>query len=386
MTVKRPPIALNPSIPLVIQRAIRSVSDYAFGANDKADAATAGLATKVSKDEQGLLEVSQFASKQLSAGGSYPINLTGLNGRSQESQLAYVPQVPTLPSRPNSLTSNGQLVWYNNELYRFNQAGGSVTSPVQPGQWQAISGLFLTGIRAHRQDHTNFPQFDPTTLAIGAAFYETDTQLVYVVLPDTLQAGTPNNWFYAIGVWQMYWPWRNAPFTVGGFGIHDWDYTDNNAQLLVNDFVPSALSGNGSLIYTVEFVSGSGVSAVYLASYQLGIFTNLAVSRPTTIPSTPSSGLVATDAGFTTFCGNVGHTWRWTGIAGWTWNSGEGAGDVVLAPVTPNPGTGYWALIPVGGGSITVSDPSGGPGTSFTYPAYTAFQTANPGWNMYARL
>lgn len=75
---KRPPVGINPSIPIEIQRELRKVAGYAFDAQDRADRALGGLKTKVSKNQKDLLEVSQFVSKQVQASGQHPINLTGL--------------------------------------------------------------------------------------------------------------------------------------------------------------------------------------------------------------------------------------------------------------------------------------------------------------------
>jgi hypothetical protein len=75
---KRPPVGINPTIPIPIQRELRKVANYAFDAQDNANKALTGLTTKVSKSPSDLLEVSSFVSKQVQANGKYPINLTGL--------------------------------------------------------------------------------------------------------------------------------------------------------------------------------------------------------------------------------------------------------------------------------------------------------------------
>ncbi len=79
-SVKRPPVGINPNVPLVVQRELRKVAGFAFDAQDRADKALAGLDTKVGKGKADLLEVSQFVNGQLQAGGEHPLNLTGLIG------------------------------------------------------------------------------------------------------------------------------------------------------------------------------------------------------------------------------------------------------------------------------------------------------------------
>ena len=78
---KRPPIGTNPNIPIPVQRDLRTVAQYAFDASDNANAALEGLSTKVGKfSTSDLLSVSQFVSRQIAAGGQYPLDLTALTG------------------------------------------------------------------------------------------------------------------------------------------------------------------------------------------------------------------------------------------------------------------------------------------------------------------
>ena len=129
----RPPVAIAPSIPLDIQRAIRGVAQYAFDAQDRADAANAGLEGKVSKTPEDLLDVSQFVQSQLKAGGKYPLDLTALTGQTSVNQLANIPTVSMLPLRSHPYARQGQAVIYKNQLYVFNkQVGSSGSSPVNP--------------------------------------------------------------------------------------------------------------------------------------------------------------------------------------------------------------------------------------------------------------
>lgn len=134
----RPPVAIAPSIPLDIQRAIRSVSQYAFDAQDRADAANDGLKGKVSKTLPDLLDVSQFVQSQLKAGGKYPLDLTALTGQTSVNQLANIPTVSMLPLRSHPYARQGQAVIYKGQLYVFSSLVGSTgESPVNPGAGSA---------------------------------------------------------------------------------------------------------------------------------------------------------------------------------------------------------------------------------------------------------
>lgn len=75
---KRPPIATNPAIPIPVQRDLRTVAQYAFDAQDRADKALAGLKTKLGRNPQDLLEISTAVSQDIQANGRTPTNLTGL--------------------------------------------------------------------------------------------------------------------------------------------------------------------------------------------------------------------------------------------------------------------------------------------------------------------
>lgn len=75
---KRPPVGINPNIPIEVQRELRKVAGYAFDAQDRADKALVGLKSKVGKNQKDLLDVAQFVGQQVQASGAHPINLSGL--------------------------------------------------------------------------------------------------------------------------------------------------------------------------------------------------------------------------------------------------------------------------------------------------------------------
>lgn len=75
---KRPPVGVNPDIPLVVQRELRKVAQFAFDAQANADKALQILPDKLGKNESDLLQISGYVSKQVQADGKFPINLAGL--------------------------------------------------------------------------------------------------------------------------------------------------------------------------------------------------------------------------------------------------------------------------------------------------------------------
>jgi hypothetical protein len=97
----RPPIALNTTIPIAIQRELHKVASIALSAQSSASDAIAGLGTKVSNDTQGLLGISKSVNQQLQAGGAYPLNLTGLSGSGPG---PWRPYTPVLTSSAGSVT------------------------------------------------------------------------------------------------------------------------------------------------------------------------------------------------------------------------------------------------------------------------------------------
>lgn len=315
--------------------------------------------------------------------GSAPnaLNVTGLPGTLSQPQPSKIVQSNTFP--PSSSAVDGQLAWVNGVAYRYNAT---------TKMWVPLNGFFLYGTRGARQDHVAHPQFNPLNLALGTPYYESDSGLIYIVQPDINVAGTPNQWFYLTGIGYLLWQNRNAPGAQWS-GNLNWNYTDANASgigggvyLITSDSGPGQ-SANGTLQYVVQYTSGSGAPAtwVYSAYFENGIYQNMAASSPGP-PLGGSSPLVATDAGYVMFAGNVGHSWRWTGPPGWTFaNGGEGAGGTEDGPVLPNPGAGWWQQVPVAGGVINVSASNGGT-TPITYPAYTSFNSLNPGWFKWARL
>lgn len=78
--VKRPPVGINPNIQKETQRELRKVAGFAFDAQDNVNVALESLNGKVGKNRADLLQVSQFVSKQIQAGGQFPISLQNLTG------------------------------------------------------------------------------------------------------------------------------------------------------------------------------------------------------------------------------------------------------------------------------------------------------------------
>lgn len=313
--------------------------------------------------------------------GSAPnaLNVTGLPGTLSQPQPAKIPPANTFP--PSSSATDGQVIWVAGVAYRYNAA---------TKMWVPLNSVFLLGTRAQRKNHTLYPQYNPVSLPLGTPFYEQDSGLIYIVQADPyVVPGHPNQWFYATGMAFMSWQFRNAPGSQWSDPTHlNWDYTDatstgNGGAYLVCSDNNVGQSANGTLQYVVAQTTAGGDPStwVYESYFENGIYQNLAASSPGP-PLGGSSPLLPIDKGYVVWAGNVGHSWRWTGPAGWTWaNGGEGAGGTEGGAVFPNPGAGWWEQVPYGGATINISSPSGSP-TPIGYPAYTD----SPGWYRWARL
>lgn len=199
----RPPVGINPNIPLPVQRELRNVAQFAFDAQDKADAANETLKTKVGMNSKDLLQVSQFVSGQVQAGGKFPINLTGLNGRAQN-QLAYIPTVSLLPLRSNPLATSGQAVIYKNQLYVFGalvgSTGSSAPAPTPPGTFVPVTSPQLEGTAATLAT--------TTPGAAGSFFWVTDQTVLYI--------STGTVWQYALGQME-----GNVAAVPASLGVND---------------------------------------------------------------------------------------------------------------------------------------------------------------------
>jgi len=75
-----PPVGIDPSIPLPVQRDLRTVADFAFKAHADANEALAGVSTSVQKTPKDLLDVSSFVGQQLQANGKFPLSIASLPG------------------------------------------------------------------------------------------------------------------------------------------------------------------------------------------------------------------------------------------------------------------------------------------------------------------
>ena len=121
---KRPPVALNPSIPLEVARELRKVASFAFNAQDNANSALAQLPRKVANTPAGLTEAAQGIGQQLQSGGSYPLKLFGLPGLTQINGLSGGLLLSTGPGV--TITTNGQQV----EIALLPQGPGAGTYTV----------------------------------------------------------------------------------------------------------------------------------------------------------------------------------------------------------------------------------------------------------------
>lgn len=265
--------------------------EFASNALGKGDAALAGLTQTVGNNPTDLLKVSQFVAEQIQKGVT-PLSLTGFTGRTATSQLAYVPIVPSLPSRNNALAVDGQLVWYNGQLYRYNAAAGTATSPNQPGAWQTIAATILEGTHAARPV--------ASTLAVGTVYWETDRTVLYVIE----LVGGSNVWAYMAGVYDDILANRPSDLGVNDVGF----------QFAVSTY-------NSTLVYRW---TGS------TWAYYLGHYAAAMGSRPT---------LAAGDVGFQFIATDTNIEYQWNGT-GWIYLFGEFCAAIGSRPTPSSTETG----------------------------------------------
>ena len=235
----RPPIGINPNIPVPVQRDLRKVAQAAFDAQDQAAANTTALLGKVSNTPEGLLQIAQFLSQQLQAGGQFPLSIANLPGQAAQPQLAIAPVVQSLPLRPNPLAAPGQLVYFNGQIWRFSGTGGGAsTSQVQPGVWQPTSGVILEG--THAQRLANYPA---ANYAPGTMFYETDTTITYIVYSG--------NWVYQSGIY--YIAQSAIAYYAATLGAHD-----TGVLISVTDFAHTLEWGGSSFGWGPDGDDGVG--------------------------------------------------------------------------------------------------------------------------------
>jgi len=322
----RPPVGINPNVPIAVQRELRKVAQFAFDAQDRADQALSGLTTKVSKNLTDLLDVSKFVSSQVQAGGQFPINLGSLTGQAGQNQLAYVPSVSSLPNRNSPLAVDGQAVWYKNLLWRYSLTGGGTSSSsVQPGTWQSSSPI-LVGTHAQRLalSPSDYPDFE---------FFETDRALIYI------SNGT--SWLYAAG----------GP----GYGSFETRWSD----LVATDVGIEWLESSRSTI------NNQAPFPLYRWSGTAWVFVSGLFFRTQAQIATLAATLTVNDFSAQVFVSVYDHQLAWSG-SGWVWGTQE-TGAHPIEGMLVDPVSGY-ALCD---GSTTTYLNSDGTTTSVTLPNLT---------------
>lgn len=152
----------------------------------------------------------------LEAGGSSPLNVTGLPGKLAEPQHAAVPTVSSLPILEDPLSQDGALVNYNDILYRFQ-------ADVEPGEWlpQGAVAVLIKDTHANRIDPNKYPA---TKYPLNSVFYESDRRVYYhVVLVNGVKT-----WVLLPDLGVMRDVLANKPTDLGandvGFLFHATDY------------------------------------------------------------------------------------------------------------------------------------------------------------------
>jgi hypothetical protein len=121
----------------------------------------------------------------LQAGGSTPLDVTGLTGVLAQPQVSYAPSVTSLPSYADPLSQNGTLVSLNGVIYRFD--GES-----DPGTWVVLGAAAVLT----EDTHANRSVFSAADYPIGMIFYETDRKALYHIQ----SVGGSHAWVYLAGM------------------------------------------------------------------------------------------------------------------------------------------------------------------------------------------
>lgn len=142
--------------------------------------------------------------QQLQAPGSYPLNVTGLNGLLAQPQKAYVPAVSTLPNvLHDPMSQNGALVSLNGIVFWFD-------GRTEPGKWKtlATAAALLTDTHANRL--ASYPASD---YPVGTVFWESDRHLLY----ENQGTYGASNWVYVLGTLNV------AQSSIAGLGLGQYD-------------------------------------------------------------------------------------------------------------------------------------------------------------------
>lgn len=200
---------LSNRIDPVTDQAIRYLFDAIYALQDGSGLGDG--AKKIITDIAGPTLSLSLVNKALSAGGSHPLNVTGLPGILPQPQPSATPVVTALPTS-GPLVFLGSQVIFNGLPYHYLQL-----TPGSPPFWSlqtAISTL-ITDTHANRVNYPagNYPA--------GTQYYETDRAITYIV-QDILGVLT---WVYYNGI--MLDVLANIP-TLGindsGFNFHASDF------------------------------------------------------------------------------------------------------------------------------------------------------------------
>lgn len=120
-------------------------------------------------------------------GGKTSLNINGLPGRASEPQFPFVEEVLTLPNLQSPLSQNGNLISFEEVLYRFD-------GYPQPGSWVAQGAIGVT----LQDNRANFlANYNPADYPVGTTFWITDWTVLYQVVDN---AGT-KEWHYRLGTY-----------------------------------------------------------------------------------------------------------------------------------------------------------------------------------------
>ncbi len=145
----------------VVEREIRRLFEYHYATTARLD----NPAKVTSLDLRAVVQA-------ISAGGSSPLNLTGLVGQTAQPQIAKVTHVTSLPPIGSNLAQAGVVVELNGIPYFFDAS-------TLPGTWRILGQVVLTGTHVERVEN-----FLPTSYPTNTLFYETDTEILLLNIAD----------------------------------------------------------------------------------------------------------------------------------------------------------------------------------------------------------
>ena len=199
----------------VVEQAIRYLFKAVYHLRD--EASLNPVARKAVADLSKAVALSptviQNVNKQLSSGGSHPINVTGLPGVLPTPQPSGPPTVTTLPGPNDPLSQIGNTVIFNGVDYTYT----ANPTPGGPAFWKQNTSLGQI-INDTAANMVNYPA---SSYALGVQYFQTDTLITYM----NQDVGGTKTWLYFNGTQSDVL--ANIPGTLG---LNDTGYLFNGTD------------------------------------------------------------------------------------------------------------------------------------------------------------